>query len=148
MEFRLLPLEERHIPFCAALERLCFSEPWSEAALRGGLESEAGVFLAAETAGGEFAGYAGMQAAGGEGYVANIAVEPGFRGRGCGRLLTQGLIEAAAGAGCEFISLEVRASNAAAIALYESLGFTLAGRRRGFYQKPQEDALIMTHILT
>ena len=76
MEFRLLPLEERHIPFCAALERLCFSEPWSEAALRGGLESEAGVFLAAETAGGEFAGYAGMQAAGGEGYVANIAVEP------------------------------------------------------------------------
>lgn len=144
MEFRLLPLDERHLSACAALECALFSEPWSEAALRSGLESPAGVFLAAETADGVFAGYAGMQAAADEGYVANIAVEPRFQRRGCGRLLTQGLIQAARDAGCRFLSLEVRVSNGAAVALYQSLGFETMGVRRGFYQKPAEDAAIMT----
>ena len=79
------------MPILAELERLCFSEPWSEDGLRAELGNETARFLTAEQ-NGQVAGYAGMHAVCGEGYIANIAVFPAYRGRGVGRALLQGLI--------------------------------------------------------
>lgn len=140
---RIVPMEERHLPGAAAIEEACFSMPWSIDAFRDELHNPGAVYAAAE-AGGKTVGYGGMRGAAGEFYIDNIAVSPEYRRRGIGRALTAYLIAAAKKAGSEFISLEVRPSNAPAIALYESLGFKKAGLRRDFYQKPREDGLIYT----
>lgn len=89
------------------------------------------------------AGFAAFQLAGGEASLDTLAVAPALRRRGVGRCLLRAALEALAaqGAGCCF--LEVRLSNAPAIALYQSLGFAAVGRRPGFYRAPAEDALIM-----
>lgn len=140
---RLLPMEERHLPALAELEKICFSEPWSEDGLRAELTNGTAHFLVAEQDG-KVAGYAGMHGVCGEGYIANIAVFPAFRGRGIGRALLRGLVSVARGRQYEFITLEVRAGNRPAISLYESEGFCVAGVRRGFYSHPLEDGVIMT----
>ena len=119
-----------HIPQIAALERLCFSEPWSEKSLSEEIENPAAYFIAA-VENGAVLGYD------------NIAVLPAHRGRGIGRALTAALVGHAR-AGGAFITLEVRASNVPAVSLYASLGFEKAGVRRDFYKAPREDALIFT----
>lgn len=131
------------MPKLAELERLCFSEPWSEDGLRAELGNETAQFLVAERDG-RVAGYAGMHGMCGEGYIANIAVFPDFRGRGVGRALLRGLVACARKQQYEFITLEVRAANRPAISLYESEGFRVVGVRKGFYSHPKEDGLIMT----
>lgn len=142
-ELTLVPMAERHLDALAELERLCFAEPWTRAGLAAELSSGTAVFLVAER-GGETAGYAGMHCVCGECYVDNIAVFPRFRRGGVGRALTGALIARARERDALFFSLEVRPSNTAAVALYRSLGLREAGRRRGFYRSPPEDALIMT----
>lgn len=139
----IVPMEERHLPEVAVIEEACFSLPWSLEAFREELRNPDAVYAAAE-AGGRTVGYGGMRGAAGEFYIDNIAVDPGYRRKGTGRALMDYLIKAAREAGGEFLSLEVRPSNAPAIALYESLGFKKAGLRRDFYQKPREDGLIYT----
>ena len=124
-----------HIPQIAALERLCFSEPWSEKSLSEEIENPAAYFIAAVEN--------GMHTVLGESYVDNIAVLLAHRGRGIGRALTAALVGHAR-AGGAFITLEVRASNVPAVSLYASLGFEKAGVRRDFYKAPREDALIFT----
>ena len=128
----------------AALEKLCFSEPWSEKAILE--EAERGFFIAAYIDG-EFAGYAGMLCVLDERDVCNIATVPHFRGKGVGMALTQALIESARESGASVIMLEVRKSNAAAIALYEKAGFTLVGQRKNFYTMPREDALLYNYYV-
>lgn len=140
---RIVPMEERHLPQVAAIEEACFSLPWSLEAFREELRNPGAVYAAAES-GGRTVGYGGMRGAAGEFYVDNIAVDPEYRRKGTGRALMDYLIKAARAAGGEFLSLEVRPSNAPAVALYESLGFKKAGLRRDFYQKPREDGLIYT----
>ena len=131
-----------HIPQIAALERLCFSEPWSEKSLSEEIENPAAYFIAA-VENGAVLGYAGMHTVLGESYVDNIAVLPAHRGRGIGRALTAALVGHAR-AGGAFITLEVRASNVPAVSLYASLGFEKAGVGRDFYKAAREDALIFT----
>ncbi|MVB12219.1 Ribosomal-protein-alanine acetyltransferase [Caprobacter fermentans] len=140
---KLIPMAPRHLDRLAELERLCFAEPWTREGLAAELSSDTAVFLAAES-GGEIAGYAGMHCVRGECYVDNIAVFPAFRRQGVGRALTRGLIGRARERNAEFFSLEVRPSNTAAVALYQSLGLRPAGRRKNFYRNPAEDALILT----
>ncbi len=142
-DLRLVPMAARHLDDLAALERICFAEPWTRAGLAAELSSKTAVFLVAELSG-ETAGYAGMHCVCGECYVDNVAVFPRFRRQGVGRALTRGLIERAGKQNAEFFTLEVRPSNTAAVALYESLGLRPAGRRKNFYRNPQEDALILT----
>lgn len=136
-------MEERHLSELARLERLCFSEPWTREGLAAELGSGTAVFLVAELCG-RTAGYAGMHCVCGECYVDNIAVFPQLRRAGIGRALTEALIARARERDAEFVTLEVRASNAAARSLYGSLGFREAGLRRDFYRRPAEDALILT----
>nr|WP_297175661.1 ribosomal protein S18-alanine N-acetyltransferase [uncultured Agathobaculum sp.] len=140
----VVPMEERHLAALAAIERACFSTPWREDMLR--QELGKGIFLVAEQ-GGEAVGYVGCQTVLDEGYVTNVAVSPACRRHGIGRALVEALIRQAKRTGLAFVTLEVRASNASAIALYESAGFCRAGVRRHFYTAPAEDAVLMTRYL-
>jgi ribosomal-protein-alanine N-acetyltransferase len=136
-------MNEAHIPQIAQLETICFSEPWSENALRDTLDDPKAVFFAA-VEGDTVLGYAGMHDIIGEGYVDNIAVFPEHRGKGIGEALTGALIDYSRGAALDFLTLEVRAGNTPAVSLYRKLGMLEEGRRKNFYRHPTEDALIMT----
>ena len=136
-------MNEAHIPQIAQLETICFSEPWSENALRDTLEDPKAVFFAA-VEGDTVLGYAGMHDIIGEGYVDNIAVFPEHRGKGIGEALTGALIDYSRCAALDFLTLEVRAGNTPAVSLYRKLGMLEEGRRKNFYRHPTEDALIMT----
>ena len=139
----LCPIERAHLPQVALLERLCFSEPWSERSLELLLGEEAlGVVL---LVGDRVAAYGGMLLAPGEGQITNIATHPDFRRMGYGRAVLDALLSGAKRKDCEQVALEVRASNEGAIRMYEKAGFRTAGRRRGFYRNPAEDALVMLH---
>ena len=126
----------------AEIERQSFAQPWSESALQSELAREDTVLLTAELSG-EVIGWAGLQCCLDEGSVTNIAVLPQYRRMGAGRTLTKALLQEATKRRLSSVTLEVRVGNAAAIALYESLGFGKLGIRPGFYSLPTEDALMM-----
>ena len=140
--FTVLPMEARHLPAVAKLEKTCFSEPWSEEGLLESYRHGTRFFVA--EAEGRVLGYAGVNAVADEGYITNVAVFPSYRRQGVGRALLREIIAFAKEKGLAFVSLEVRVSNTEAIALYEKEGFATQGRRREFYRAPIEDALIMT----
>lgn len=132
-----------HIEQIALLEKQCFTTPWSNEALRQELEVENAVFLTA-LYDNNVVGYVGMHNNLGEGYVTNIAVDKHNRRKSIGQQLMLALFDYAINNNMQFISLEVRVTNNAAISLYEKLGFEKLGIRKGFYSHPTEDALIMT----
>ena len=138
-----MPMREGHLDSLAALEAVCFSEPWTREGLAAELACDTAVFLTAELDG-KAVGYAGMHCVCGECYMDNLAVAPELRRGGIGRALMEALIREARGKGASFLTLEVRGSNVPALALYRSLGFFEAGRRKNFYRNPPEDALILT----
>lgn len=140
----LVPMEERHLAALAQIEKACFHAPWSADMLREELGK--GIFLVAEQDGAA-AGYVGCQTVLDEGYITNVAVSPDCRRQGIGRALIAELAEQAKRAGLAFVTLEVRASNMPAIALYEGAGFKPVGVRKNFYTAPAEDAVLMTLYL-
>lgn len=142
MNFTVENMAEKHIPQIAELEIQCFSQPWSANALKEELNNENSHFLVAVAD--EVAGYIGVQEICGEAYITNVAVFENYRKKGVGRMLLRAACDGAEGRGCEFITLEVRQSNAAAIALYESEGFEAAGIRKNFYSNPTENGIICT----
>ncbi len=138
---KVVPMQEKHLAAIAEIEKECFSKPWSEDALREELGK--GVFLAAES-GEKILGYAGCQTVLDEGYITNVAVSERFRKKGVGSALMRGMLEEAKKSGLSFLTLEVRASNLDAIRLYKKFGFKKSGVRRGYYDKPKEDAELWT----
>ena len=139
---KILPMEPRHTAQIAALERLCFSAPWSEDSVRSELDNPLSLWLVAEE-NGEVAGYIGSQTVLGEADMMNVAVAPACRRRGIAAALVEALIGALDAGGAYALTLEVRASNEPALALYRGLGFCEIGRRKNYYSKPREDALIL-----
>lgn len=135
-------MREEDLEAAAELEKQCFSVPWSKKSLQESLSNPDYLFLAAEKEG-KVVGYAGLLKIVEEGDVTNIAVLPNCRKQGIGTALTEALIREGQKAGLSSFTLEVRASNEAAISIYEKLGFRSAGVRKGFYDSPKEDALIM-----
>ena len=135
-------MRPEHASQVAELEKLCFSDPWSEKSVASELENELALWLVA-LEGETLAGYVGSQTVMGETDMMNIAVTPGFRRQGIARELIQALIRELKEWESHSLTLEVRASNAPARGLYESLGFAQAGRRPGYYRNPKEDALIL-----
>ncbi|MCI8649577.1 MAG: ribosomal protein S18-alanine N-acetyltransferase [Anaerotruncus sp.] len=133
------------IPAVAALERACFSQPWSERVLEGEMKNPNSIFFVAEET--ELVGYIGMQHILDEGYLANVAVDSAYRRSGVGTALLQRLLAFAQQEKLAFITLEVRQSNQPAIRFYQKYGFEVVGRRRNFYESPTEDALLMTKFL-
>ncbi len=135
-------MENGDIPHIAALEKVCFSLPWPEDAVALELTNPLSLWLVAYD-GDRFAGYIGSQAVLDEADMMNLAVVPSFRRCGVAQELVSQLVEQLAFTGVRCLTLEVRASNSSAIALYEKLGFNEVGRRPRYYQKPKEDALIL-----
>jgi len=137
-----------HLNGAAELEKLCFSSPWSASSLELLTNEGIGVgyLLTVPTAPGAeptVVAYGGMLITVDEGQITNIAVHPDHRRKGYGAAITRSLLRHAKDAKLDSVSLEVRASNTAAIELYKKAGFSEAGRRKGFYTKPTEDALVM-----
>lgn len=131
-----------HVPHVAALEAICFSDPWSEKSVAGELTNKLAFWLVALD-GDRVVGYVGSQTVMGETDMMNVAVHPDYRRRGVAQALVETLVEALKGMQSHCLTLEVRASNSGAIALYEKLGFTQVGRRPRYYHNPREDALIL-----
>ena len=148
MHVRIVPMTADHLDAVAALERICFSDPWSRQLLASELDNDLSAFLVALDDEGEVAGYAGPQVVLDEGTVTDIAVRPDCRRRGVASQLLEVFLNFARGNRLAFLTLEVRASNYDAIALYGSRGFRSAGRRKNYYEHPREDALLMTLDLT
>lgn len=143
MNYIIKEMKENNIDGIVNIENKCFSSPWTREGIEEELINPLSHFLVAVADEIE-AGYIGVQEICGEAYVTNVGVLPEYRRNGIARALVSAAINAAEERECEFITLEVRESNAAAIALYEALGFENAGRRKGFYTKPNEDALLFT----
>ena len=143
MNYKLVPMTIEHIPQIAALERACFSRPWSEESLQGELWNDSAVIIVAEGEDGTVLGYAGLQTVLDEGYINNVAVDEKFRRQGVADELIAAFVRFGQ-AKLAFLTLEGRASNAPAIALYAKHGFTEVGRRKNYYEAPREDAVLMT----
>ena len=133
---------QSHIQQIADLERACFSAPWDEASVASELDNDLALWLVAVD-GNRVAGYVGSQSVMGEADMMNIAVDAQYRRQGIGETLINKLITALKEREVYSLTLEVRASNDAAICMYHKLGFEQVGRRPGYYVKPKEDALIL-----
>lgn len=144
METEIKRMTPEDAPNAAALEEKCFPFPWSDGAIRDELDNGSAAFFSAFSDG-KFVGHAGMITALGEGNVCNIAVDPSARRRGVGEALVKALIAEGKARYLNVIMLEVRASNAPAIALYKKLGFIEVGRRKNFYSRPREDGLLFNY---
>ena len=141
-EYQIVPMAARHVASIAALERKCFSDPWSEAAIAPELENPLSLWLVAEQ-GDAVLGYVGSQSVPPEADMMNIAVAPEARRQGIAEALVHALEAALRENGVESLTLEVRVSNLPARALYEKLGFTPVGLRKNYYFHPKEDACIL-----
>lgn len=145
MYYQIVPMDRSHIDQIAQLEQACFSSPWTANMLTDALFDTQASFIVAEDEEGNVLGYAGLHVIVDEGYIDNVAVEPDARRHGVASALLDVFCRFGA-ANLAFLSLEVRASNAPAIALYEKHGFVQAGLRKNYYEKPREDAIIMTRF--
>ena len=142
----IVAMDGSHVAAVAALEAVCFSDPWSEKSIAYELTNPLSLWLVAEVDG-VVAGYIGSQTVPPESDVMNVAVSPEYRRQGLGEALVNALVEALKAAGNESLTLEVRASNASAIALYQKLGFETVGKRPNYYRNPKEDAWILRKSL-
>lgn len=141
-QFIIRPMESGDLDQAALLERQCFSSPWSREALAGELENPLALVLAAVDTRNRLMGYVGLHRVLDEGSVTNLAVSPGNRRQGVASRLMNAVLAHCGENGIRFLFLEVRESNAAAIALYEGMGFRRIGRRPRYYIHPVEDALL------
>ena len=139
-------MDETHISAIAEIEKLCFSDPWSENSIAGELSSRLSHWLVA-LEDGKLLGYIGSQSVLGESDMMNVAVHPDYRRRGIAQMLIGQLMQDLKQRDNLHLSLEVRATNAPAITLYEKLGFETVGRRPNYYRHPKEDALILRKSL-
>ena len=144
MEYRIVDVGPSQIPQIEALEKQCFSLPWTAEMLESQLKDALHEFIAAVDENGAVLGYVGMMYVLDEGYISNVAVSPAYRRQGIADALIDRLDAICASHGLSFVSLEVRAGNVPAVALYEKHGFARAGLRKNYYERPREDALIMT----
>jgi ribosomal-protein-alanine N-acetyltransferase len=137
------------VPALAALEAACFTHPWTAAQIAEELAAAppGGIFVleGPRRPGGTggLCAYCAFRLVLDEMHVLNVAVSPGERRRGLARRLLGFVLRRAARAGARRAFLELRAGNASALALYESLGFRRLSLRRGYYRDPVEDALVL-----
>lgn len=142
MVLRFEKLAENHLPDVLRIEAEVNTAPWSERAFRNELTNPESCFLVA-IADGQIAGYGGYWRCIDEAHVTNVAIDPSKQRQGIGRRLMLELIARAKDEGMTCSTLEVRASNDAAIKLYENLGYDVVSRRKRYYPDNQEDALVM-----
>jgi len=143
MEVIIRPMTEDDIDEVVEIEKLSFTTPWSREAFVGEVtKNSCARYIVAEVDK-KVVGYAGFWVVLDEGHITNIAVHPEYRGKGIGSRLMEGLIDLAKKNGITSMTLEVRESNLVAQNLYKKFGFKALGRREGYYQDNNEDAIVM-----
>ena len=135
-------MKAEHVPQVAQLEKLCFADPWSEKSIATELDCAWSYWVVA-VEDGQVVGYVGSQSSYEQADIMNVAVHPDWRCRGIAESLISCLIKELRTRNCMALMLEVRASNAPAIALYKKLDFHQVGLRKNYYRNPKEDALIL-----
>ena len=146
MEYRIIDTTGAQLEQIEAIERQCFSCPWTLEQLRSQLSDDRHVFLAAVAESGAVLGYVGMMFVLDEGYISNVAVAPAYRRQGVADSLISALMTRAEELALAFVTLEVRAGNEPAKSLYAKHGFVPVGRRKNYYDLPKEDAILMTRF--
>lgn len=141
IDMQILLAKDEHMPLVAQLEKKVFSEPWSEGAL--GLFLGNGGFCAVCVDADHLAGYCTVVTVLDEAQIINVATDEKYRRRGVADAVLKYVMDECRARSIVSVSLEVRKSNAPAIALYERQGFETVGSRKSFYRDPTEDALVM-----
>jgi ribosomal-protein-alanine N-acetyltransferase len=144
LEVEVRKMRPADVDAVAAIEAEVFTSPWSAETFAGLLDRPELEVLVLEDAREGIVGYAVLWCVLGQGELANVAVIPRLRGRGLGSYLLTCTLEVARSRGVETIFLEVRVSNERAVELYRRFGFTEVGRRKGYYDRPREDAIVMS----
>ena len=143
-DFDIVTLTEAHLAQAAEIEKLCFSEPWSEEALLYMCTAPITHAVAViEKESGRLAAYGGCEYVLDEANIVNVATHPDFRRQGCAEALIGKMVEFLALREVTDVYLEVRVSNAPARTLYQKLGFEAVGVRKNYYRFPAEDAVVM-----
>jgi ribosomal-protein-alanine N-acetyltransferase len=147
--FFIRRMKEEDLPAVRTIETLSFSNPWSDTTFRGEIQNTSISFplVAVRKPGDEVVGYIIFWHIREDVQVNNIAVHPEFRGKGIGEAMMHHVIDKVQKNGATFMTLEVRPSNAAAVTLYEKLGFEILGTRKNYYTNPDEDAYLMGLVL-
>ncbi len=135
-------LREEHIPFLMGIELEAYPEPWTRGMFRDEIRNTRSYFFLARHDG-QIIGYSGFWLILDEAHITSVTVAKSHRGLGYGREQMHHLNQLARDAGARTMTLEVRESNLPARRLYESLGFAPVGRRKGYYSRSGEDAIIM-----
>ena len=142
------PMKHEDVDDVAAIEAACFSTPWSKNAFADAVDSQNYEYIVAlDGSNGNVAGYAGMQVVIDEAEITNIAVDEQYRKRGIAGKLLESLEILCDRRYVKYLHLEVRESNTEARSLYTKCGFEIDGMRKNFYQKPTENAVLMTKVL-
>lgn len=139
---QIVQMQEKDLEQVSKIEQDIFSNPWSKKSFSDSIKRNDTIYLAAkeeETV----IGYCGIYCSFDEGEITNVAVRQEYRRLKIGQKLVEKLLEEAKTKGVTRFLLEVRESNKGAIALYQTLGFQIQGIRKGFYNKPKEDAFVM-----
>ncbi|KAF0221713.1 MAG: ribosomal-protein-alanine [Geobacteraceae bacterium] len=144
-EFTICPMTEADLEGVLAIESNSFPNPWNRAHFLDELRSSYAFPLVTLGPEGGVIGYICPMLLLDEGHILDVAVHKDFRGYGLGKLLVERVIAECREGGADFVSLEVRPSNHAAIALYRKLGFKETGRRKRYYENG-EDAIMMEYI--
>lgn len=145
---RIVDTRPEHLDDILLMEQQCFSVPWTHEQLMAQLSDFMHIFLAAEDENGRAVGYAGLMYVLDEGDISNVAVSPDRRREGIADMLLTELYERAKAKKLSFLTLEVRESNIPAQSLYKKHGYTEVGRRKAYYSRPKEDAVLMTCFLS
>ena len=142
--YTVRPMKLEDVPQVALIERECFPHPWPPSEFARGLSDHSSThYLVACAESGEIVGYGGVRSVLDEAHITTIGVQQSVRRRGIGELLLDALLEHARQHNARSVTLEVRASNLAAQALYQKYGFATVGLRRAYYEGG-EDAVLMT----
>ena len=141
---KIRPMKREDVKLVYELSARCFAVPWTEASLIKELDNHLAHYYVAELRG-NIVGYGGMWMIAGEGEITNIAVDEEYRGEGIGQAIVNHLMQVGQEKTLCMIHLEVRSSNEIAQRLYVGAGFEKITVRKGYYQKPTEDAIVMIY---
>ncbi len=143
LDVEIVPMRRRHLRSVLRIEAQAGHPSWSLGLFLGELSAQTGRLYVVARVGGSVVGFAGMIFQGPDGHVTTISVDPVWRRCAVGSRMLLVLCRRALEVGCEALTLEVRAGNDAAVAMYRSFGFAPAGVRKNYYADLGEDALVM-----
>lgn len=145
-DYTIRPSAMRDVDMMSAIERVCFTVPWSRDSIERAIKSKTS-YCVSVLYDNVVVGYGFSRTVVDEGEILNLVVSPKHRRHGLGRLILDEMLKVAVSRGAKTAYLEVRESNKAAASLYEAEGFTVVGRRKNYYKFPTEDAVLMAKDL-